>query len=128
MKTRPSADDYTRAIQLAPDAHSGWYELAAVRLQLGDRDGYRRHCREMLRRFGRTTDPFEAERTAKACLIVPDTVAEREQLVRLTEQALTTAHPQWAHPWFLLSRGIAESRASRPWQAIQWIQKGQRQS
>jgi WD40 repeat protein/serine/threonine protein kinase len=124
----PAADDYTRAIELAPDIHSGWYELAAVRLQLGDLDGYRRHCREMLCRFGGTADPFEAERTAKACLIVPDTVAEPEQLVRLTERALTATHPQWAHPWFLLSRGLAESRAGRPRQAIDWIREAQQQS
>jgi WD40 repeat protein/serine/threonine protein kinase/tetratricopeptide (TPR) repeat protein len=125
---QPAADDYTRAIRLAPDAHSGWYELAAVRLQLGDLDGYRRHCREMLRRFGRTTDPIEAERTAKVCSIVPDTVAEPEELVRLTEQARVGVHPQWANPWFLQSRGLAEVRAGRPRQAIDWIWKGRRQS
>jgi WD40 repeat protein len=122
-----AADDYTRALQLAPDAHSGWYELAAVRLQLGDLDGYRRHCREMLRRFGGTTDSFEAERTARACLIVPGTVEEPEQLVRLTEQALALPHPQWAQPWFLQSQGLAELRAGRPRQAVDWVRKGLKQ-
>jgi tetratricopeptide (TPR) repeat protein len=119
-----AAKDYTRVLELEPDSHDAWYELAAVRLQLGDRDGYRRHCREMLHRFGRTIDPIEAERTAKACLIVPGTIADGEQLVRLTEQALATAHPQWADAWFLLSRGIAEHRAGRLRQAIDWIEKG----
>jgi WD40 repeat protein/tetratricopeptide (TPR) repeat protein len=119
-----AAEDYTRALQLDPNAADGWYELAAVRLQLRDLDGYRRDCREMLRRFGRTTEPYQAERTAKASLIAPSTTAEKEQLVRLIEQALKGTEKEWGHPWFLLSRGIAEYRAGRPRQAIDWIQKG----
>jgi tetratricopeptide (TPR) repeat protein len=123
-----AAKDYTRLLELAPNSHDGWNELATVQLQRGDLDGYRTTCREMLRRFGRTTNPIEAERTAKICLIVPGTSAEQEQLVRLIEQALATAHPQWADAWFLLSRGIAEHRAGRPRQAIEWIHKGRQQS
>jgi WD40 repeat protein/tetratricopeptide (TPR) repeat protein len=121
---KSAAEDYRRVLELDPDAHDGWYELAAVLLQLGDRDGYRRQCREMLRRFGRTTDPYEAERTAKACLIVPGTIADSKQLVQLIEQALVGTEKQWGHPWFLLSRGIAECRAGRPQQAIESIHKG----
>jgi tetratricopeptide (TPR) repeat protein len=122
-----AAEDYTRVIQLAPNAHDGWHELAAVLLQLRDLDGYRRVCREMLRRFGRTTDPYSAERTAKACLIVANTAADTEQLVRLIQQALTGTEKESGYPWFLLSRGIAEYRADRPRQAIDSIQAGQRQ-
>jgi eukaryotic-like serine/threonine-protein kinase len=128
---KPADDDYTRAIELDPDAHDGWYELAAVRLQMGDLDGHRRHCQDMLRRFGRTSDPFRAERTAKACLIVPDTVADREQVVRMTEQALQlplSTDQKWAYTWFLVSRGMADCRAGRPRQAIDWIEKGLQQS
>jgi WD40 repeat protein/serine/threonine protein kinase/Tfp pilus assembly protein PilF len=124
---KPAADDYRRALALTPDVHDGWFELAAVRLQLRDLDAYRRYCREALRRFGRTTDPFEAERTAKIGLIVPGTIAEQEKLVRLIDQALAASHPQWADPWFQLSRGIAECRAGRPRKAIKWIHKGRQQ-
>jgi WD40 repeat protein/serine/threonine protein kinase/tetratricopeptide (TPR) repeat protein len=121
-----AAEDYARAIKLDPDAHDAWYELAAVRLRLGDLDAFRRHCQDMLRRFGRMTDPYKAERTAKACLIVPDTVADVKQLVRLTEQALRGTENEWGHPWFLLSRGIAEYRAGRPRPAIGWIEKARK--
>ena len=47
-----------------------------------------------------------------------------EQLVRLTEQALAGTEIDWGHPWFLLSRGIAECRANRPQKAIDFIRKG----
>jgi WD40 repeat protein/serine/threonine protein kinase/Tfp pilus assembly protein PilF len=120
---QPAAEDYSRAIALDPDAHDGWYELAAVRLQLGDLGGYRDHCQEMLRRFGRTTDPYQAERTAKACLIVPGPHADLNELVRLTEQALAGTEKEWGYPFFLLARGIAECRAGRPRPAIDWIGK-----
>jgi hypothetical protein len=76
----------------------------------------------MLRRFSRTTDPFVAERTAKASLLVPDPAADREQLVRLIEQAMGGSEK--ANPWFLQSRGLAELRAGRPGPAVKWIEAG----
>jgi WD40 repeat protein/serine/threonine protein kinase/predicted negative regulator of RcsB-dependent stress response len=124
---QPAADDYARAVELSPDDHDGWYELAAVRLRLGDRGGYRDACREMLRRFGGAADPYQAERTAKACLIVPGTAPDAEQLVRLTERALVGTQKEWGYPWFLLTRAMAELRAGRPRQAIDWVQKGRKQ-
>jgi WD40 repeat protein/serine/threonine protein kinase/tetratricopeptide (TPR) repeat protein len=121
-----AADDYHRILALAPDDHDSWYELAAVQLALGDRDGHGRHCREMLRRFAETTDPYKSKRAAKACLIVPGTVADTDQLARLIDRALTGTEAEWGYHWFLLSRGIAACRAGQARQAIDWIQKGRR--
>jgi serine/threonine protein kinase/WD40 repeat protein len=120
----PAAADLRRAVQLDPDDQNIGYHLTGVLLWLGDRDGYRNHCLEMLRRFGRATDPYVAERTAKACLIVPGTVADQEQLVRLTMQALAGTEARGSYPWFLQSRGLAECRAGRPGQAVKWIETG----
>jgi serine/threonine protein kinase/WD40 repeat protein len=123
---QPAAADLVRAVQLDPDDQNSCYHLVGVLLWRGDLDGCRQHCQEMLRRFGRTTDPSVAERTAKACLIVPGAVADREQLVRLTEQALVGTEAQASYAWLLQSRGLAECRAGRPRQAIDWIQKGRK--
>jgi WD40 repeat protein/tetratricopeptide (TPR) repeat protein len=122
-----AADDLAHAVQLNPDNHTSRYHLAGVLLWLGDRDGYKLQCEEMLRSFGRTTDPFVAERTAKACLIVPGTVADREHLVRLTEQAVAATELVRANAWFLQTRGLAECRAGRPGQAVKWIEMGRKQ-
>jgi WD40 repeat protein len=122
----PAAADLGRAVQLNPDGQAGYYHLAGVLLWLGDRDLYRNHCQEMLRRFGGTTDPYVAERTAKACLIVPGTVADREQLVRLTERALVGTEAQGGYPWLLQTRGLAECRVGRPEQAIKWVEMGRK--
>ena len=62
-----AAADYAAAIKAHPEDHVLWYQAAAIWLEAGDQDAYRRHCQEMLRRFGETDDPTIAERTAKMC-------------------------------------------------------------
>jgi WD40 repeat protein/serine/threonine protein kinase/tetratricopeptide (TPR) repeat protein len=59
-----------RAVELDPADHRKWYDLAPLLLWSGDEDGYRRHCRAMLKRFGETKDGQIAERTAKACTLL----------------------------------------------------------
>src|SRR5262249_19817653 len=40
-----------------------WLRLAALELELGDREAYRRRCRQMIDRFGHSTDAYDLERT-----------------------------------------------------------------
>src|SRR5207249_2099880 len=61
-----------KAVELDPTDHFNWYQLAPVYLELGDNEGYRRVCREMLDRFAKADQPEVAERTAKTCLLVPE--------------------------------------------------------
>src|SRR5262249_42105559 len=65
-----------RAIALGPgdDRHCGLN--ACLQWQIGDREGYRRLCRDMLDRFGQTSDPVTAHRVARACLLTPDLADE----------------------------------------------------
>src|SRR5262249_26473016 len=62
-----AAADYATALELDPKNHLTWHDAAPLLLEVGDIDGYRRVCREMLARFGRPTDPYVADRTAKTC-------------------------------------------------------------
>jgi tetratricopeptide (TPR) repeat protein len=55
-----------RAIALDPNDHDAWNHAASLWARSGDRAGYREHCHRMLDRFGRSTEPSVAERTAKA--------------------------------------------------------------
>src|SRR6185503_273160 len=41
-------------------------------LFLGKQDEYERACRQMLSRFGSSTDPQTCERLGRACLLLPD--------------------------------------------------------
>jgi tetratricopeptide (TPR) repeat protein len=107
---KKAADDFAAAIKANPEEHELWYVSAALWVQLDDTDAYRRHCEEMLKRFGETTDPMIAERTVKACLLLPDVIADLTPITRLSERALA-AKDHGYYPYFLLAGGLADYRA-----------------
>jgi WD40 repeat protein/serine/threonine protein kinase len=124
---RGQLQDAAKAFAAAFDLHAGdhwsWYTGAAVQLYIGDLDGYQRHCRAMLRRFGQTEDPAIAERTAKACLLLPDAVEDQKLVQQLAERAVTNTDKHNYYPFFMLAKGFAEYRAGHPEQAIDWLRK-----
>jgi tetratricopeptide (TPR) repeat protein len=62
-------------------------------LEAGNRAGVQRACEDLLKRFGQTTDPAQAESVAWYCVLATDAVADHEALVRLAEAALA-GHPE----------------------------------
>jgi serine/threonine-protein kinase len=98
-------------LELDPPDHDSWYGYAELCLFLGREDDYRRARRDLLTRFGATTDPFVAERTGRACLLMPVTGDELRQAVALAERAIVKrADDQWGHPYFQFVHGLAEYR------------------
>ncbi len=92
-----------------------WYGYAELCLFLGEEEEYCRARQVLLRRFGATTDPHVAERTARACLLLPAAGDELRQAVALAERA-AAAEPskyQWHYPRCLFARGLAEYRRGR---------------
>jgi tetratricopeptide (TPR) repeat protein len=108
-------DEAARALAqttaLNPADHVGWYDLAAVLLERGETDGYRRAAREMLTRFARGDTPEVADRTAKTCLLTPDIVGDPKEVMRLAEQAVTGTEQSPVYAWFLSCRALADYRA-----------------
>jgi WD40 repeat protein/tetratricopeptide (TPR) repeat protein len=102
-------------LQRNPADHFAWFQSTPVFLQRGDVAGYRRHCHEMLERFGQTTDPVVAERISKACLFAPLPCADRDAARRLAERAVAMARAQghWVLPWVLVAEGLADYRDGR---------------
>src|SRR5262249_13749227 len=49
--------DFEKAAQLMPNDPQVRYQLALVRIHLGERDAYRKVCSEMIERFGKTSNP-----------------------------------------------------------------------
>src|SRR4029077_12383396 len=88
-----------RAIALGTDDHDIWNQAAILRARTGDRAGYRAHCGRMLARFGSTTDPILAERTPKACLLLPLGGPEQEAACDLADRAVALAQGHWVVPW-----------------------------
>jgi tetratricopeptide (TPR) repeat protein len=117
-----AAADYSRALELDPSDHFNWYRLAALRLSTGDVEGYRVGCREMLERFGQADTPVEiADRVAKTCLLAPDAVEDVAHVQRLVERAVTDTRQHPFYRWFLLTKGLAEYRAGRDADAVEWL-------
>jgi eukaryotic-like serine/threonine-protein kinase len=97
-----------------------WFKDAPLRLHFGNVEGYRLDCREMLARFGQTSDPQIAEQTAKTCLLAPDAVSDLGPVVQLAERAVTQ-DPQSA--WFQLARAAADYRTGHFAQAIERLNR-----
>jgi tetratricopeptide (TPR) repeat protein len=115
-----AAADYAKLLEVDPNDHRHWYRAAAVRLQIGDIEGYRRACREMLERFGKTDSPAVAEQTAKTCSLLPDAVSDFEPVVNVVDVAVKK---NASDPWILLAKGLVEYRAGRPTRAIESLER-----
>jgi tetratricopeptide (TPR) repeat protein/tRNA A-37 threonylcarbamoyl transferase component Bud32 len=82
-----AAGDFARGFDLQPSGDPMlWQNHAALRLYLGDEDGYRRACRGMTERFGQTTDPKTADALVRTCTLGLDAVGDQARLVQLMEK------------------------------------------
>ncbi|VTR91578.1 serine threonine protein kinase : Tetratricopeptide repeat protein,protein kinase family protein OS=Singulisphaera acidiphila (strain ATCC BAA-1392 / DSM 18658 / VKM B-2454 / MOB10) GN=Sinac_4434 PE=3 SV=1: Pkinase: TPR_11: TPR_1 [Gemmata massiliana] len=98
-----------------PPQHDVWYGYAEFCLFLGRDDDYRRARTALLARFGRTTDPGIAERTARAALLAPAAGPELERAVALamTAAGVDRGKLTWEYPYYQFVRGLAEYRQGR---------------
>lgn len=113
----------SEVIALAPSDHLAWHHDSVLKVQVGDIEGYRRTCREMLTRFNQSDIPNVVERTVKTCLLLPDSVEDRILLLKLADQAVTgtDAHPD--HKSFAIARGMADYRQGHFENALPWFRK-----
>jgi tetratricopeptide (TPR) repeat protein len=114
---------YCRSIALGSDDHNAWNHAAILWARTGDRAGYRGHCRRMLDRFGLTTDPIIAERTAKACLLLPMGGPEEAAASDLADRAVTMAQGHWVQPWAEATRALAAYRRENFADAVAWADR-----
>jgi tetratricopeptide (TPR) repeat protein/serine/threonine protein kinase len=103
-----------------PRDHLGWFLSAPLLLQTGDLPGYRRACREMLTRFGKSNAVEVVERTAKTCLLAPDSVTDFALVLRLADLAVQKSG---SDRWIQLTKALAEYRGGRYASATEWLQR-----
>jgi eukaryotic-like serine/threonine-protein kinase len=113
-------DAWQRSLEADPPEHDAWYGYGELCLFLGQEDEYHRARQALLAKFGATTDPVVAERTALACLLRPAREDELRQAVALAERAAAVEPSKypWVYPLFLFARGLAEYRQGRLDRAI----------
>jgi eukaryotic-like serine/threonine-protein kinase len=118
-----AAASLSRRIKLDPTDHAAWVSAAAAYCAADDAEGYRRISREMLRGFADTTEPHIAERTAKACLLMPGAIDDVDQVLALADRAVTGTEEHVWYRCFALTKGLAEYRAGRYASAVGWVQR-----
>ncbi|MGA2498158.1 MAG: tetratricopeptide repeat protein, partial [Tepidisphaeraceae bacterium] len=104
-KFKEAMADYSKAVQLDPSHHWRWYQLLSLRAYLGDLDGYRKDCGDMLQRFG-NSDGGVAERLGKASLLIADQRINQTAACELADRSVNAN----LNGWNLLTKGIAEYR------------------
>jgi serine/threonine protein kinase/Flp pilus assembly protein TadD len=112
-RTGDAIEIMSRLADLRPDDHDAWNHGAILRARAGEYAPYCEHCRRMLERYGRTTNPVVAERTAKACLLLPLPRDEIDTACRLAELAVVTAGEEGLRKYAELARGMARYRQGR---------------
>jgi tetratricopeptide (TPR) repeat protein len=122
---KEAAAAFDRALELDPTDHERWCQASALHLGAGDLESYRRVCYQLVKRFGDTDDPVIAERTAKACLMLPDTLsaAEFDRVQKLAERAVTTTEGHPFYQGFIFAKGLADYRAGRHADAVKWLER-----
>jgi serine/threonine protein kinase/tetratricopeptide (TPR) repeat protein len=96
------------------------FKVAPLLVACGDRDGYAGYCHDLLDRYVNTDRPEIAERTAKACLILPPPATDLPTLVALAQKALDLSGDGFVLPYALASRGLAAYRQGDFAAALQW--------
>jgi tetratricopeptide (TPR) repeat protein len=122
---KEAAAAFDRALELDPTDHERWCQASALHLGAGDLEGYRRICHQLVKRFGDADDPVIAERTAKACLMLPDTLsaADFDRVQKLAERAVTDTEGHPFYQCFVFAKGLADYRAERHADAVKWLER-----
>jgi serine/threonine-protein kinase len=104
---------WTAALVTVPDKHEDWYGFAELSLFLGDESLYARTRFSMLLLFDKTTDPQEAERLGRACLLRPAKGKTFRQAVALAERSADGSKISGFGPYSVFVRGLADYRQGR---------------
>jgi tetratricopeptide (TPR) repeat protein len=114
---------WEKSLRDNPPKHDAWFGYAELCLFLGREEEYRRARTALLERFGETREPTTAERTARACLLLPAEPGELDRAAALSERALAAGSKHWGYPWFQLAAGLAEYRRGNYQEAIRLLRE-----
>jgi serine/threonine-protein kinase len=98
-----------------PTEYDDWDGYAELCLFLGDQAEYRRARRDLLAQFSATANLDVAERTGRACLLLPPPADELRQAVALVERAVAVGRSghEFLYPYYRFTEGLARYRQGR---------------
>jgi serine/threonine-protein kinase len=109
-----------RVVDGSPEGQYEWFRWAIARAATGDAAAYRLACRRLLDRFGAMCHPVLAERTAKACLILPLDGPELSGAVAVAERAVRSGEGHWVLRFARFARALAAYRSGDHAAALRW--------
>jgi tetratricopeptide (TPR) repeat protein len=120
---KDAAADFEKASSLASDKYKLWYRHAVVRLQLDERDVYRKVCGEMLDRFESSNNLDAAQLAAWTSSLGPVAQMVADRSVAAADRAVKASPRNHAR---LLTLGAAHFRARRYDNAVQTLNEAVR--
>ena len=120
---REAAADYAKAIEMEPRRGREYISLAALLVAEDNLEDYRRLCQRILSRFASTEDPLDADKAAKACLILPSSGADPNAVKQLADIAVTKDQEGRLFSYRQCTKGLLEYRQGRFQSAIEWERK-----
>jgi WD40 repeat protein/serine/threonine protein kinase len=100
-----------------------WFVVVPLPLYLDDPPTYRRYCRHLLERYRRSEDPSAVANVLQWGLLVGDAGLDPQALVRLADRCLIGNEKHSDYRWMVTAKGMAEYRAGRMAQAVEWLRK-----
>jgi eukaryotic-like serine/threonine-protein kinase len=114
------AEDWRRSLEKGPRDHEDWDWYAEYCLYHGRQDEYRAACHNLIQQFGATEDANIAERTGRACLLLPASGELLDKATALIDRAVADKKPKeaWVQSFFMVAKGLAEYRNGRLERAV----------
>jgi eukaryotic-like serine/threonine-protein kinase len=107
---REAATNYFASIAGQPANFEAHDRLAPVLVQSGDLAAFEQLRRQMLSRFGETTNPVIAGRVAMDCLMLPWSGADPERVGKIADTALKAGSNHWAWNYLQCAKALAAYR------------------
>lgn len=116
--------DLSKLIELDQSNVHDHLQLAALLVETGDLEAYRAHCRKTLARFSETNeDAGILDQAAKACLLVPGSVADLESASQWAGKAVTLGKNNAWFSFLQMDNGLAQYRRGQYASAVDWMRQ-----
>ena len=119
---KEAAADFQLVVKYRPHSHQYYHMLAPVLAEVRDHAAYQKLCREILKEFSGTTDPYVADQMAKDCLIMSGAGIDMEVVDRMAQTAVN-ATGESALTYFRCCKALTQYRLGRFESAIDWARK-----
>ncbi|MEJ0091731.1 MAG: serine/threonine-protein kinase [Limisphaerales bacterium] len=119
-----AAADAAQSLDYQPRGSFRYTMVAALYLKIGNRSAYEQFCKKLFLEFHDTDNIFVADQVAKACLFLPASQVDLNEIGRLADTAVTLGvRDEGAMPFFSVCKGLSEYRLGHFAQAAEWVQK-----